>query len=452
MWNHRAQLNTRDRTNFLAQAGWRYGASSTEAEVITQWDSITRTWPEYKAGWSEFGEELLLGGSVAGVPNWLERSRDVLERITRVKGTVPWRSLHQAAAAAAYAGDLATMQAYVERWAAVPAGRNYQLTVYEWRLATLKGDSAAAEQAFQSLGATRADAYRGIPVYGLTDGRGIADGERAGQLTDTWRIKPIWARARGRHGDWIRWRDGLESPLRQGMMGVVLRLRDALFLGEPEDSAVRGAARYVSRIAAGNAISAPDGRDRAIALCWSTVWRLAHGDAHGARSAARYLGEEVALPYHLPVCAGLIEVMSTKIEGGDLRAAVRRWNAIVRPAPLPVYDFGEDPNVIVRDGTLGLDNLLLARFLVQVGDTNAALAAAKRRFYYASFLGRLLPGSLLVDALREEGRLAAMTGDTAEAIGAYNHYLALRENPDYEPWRQERDQVRRELAALVRER
>jgi hypothetical protein len=52
--------------------------------------------------------------------------------------------------------------------------------------------------------------------------------------------------------------------------------------------------------------------------------------------------------------------------------------------------------------------------------------------------------------LREEGRLAAAVGDTAGAIRAYDHYLALRATPsDYEPWRLQRDSVRAELAALI---
>jgi hypothetical protein len=55
----------------------------------------------------------------------------------------------------------------------------------------------------------------------------------------------------------------------------------------------------------------------------------------------------------------------------------------------------------------------------------------------------------LPEYLREEGRLAALVGDTSGALRAYRHYLALRENPD-PPWRAPWDSVRVELAALVR--
>lgn len=52
--------------------------------------------------------------------------------------------------------------------------------------------------------------------------------------------------------------------------------------------------------------------------------------------------------------------------------------------------------------------------------------------------------------LREEGRLAALTGDTAGAINAYQHYLTLRTDPDpvLQP---DVDAVRSALAALVGE-
>jgi hypothetical protein len=53
--------------------------------------------------------------------------------------------------------------------------------------------------------------------------------------------------------------------------------------------------------------------------------------------------------------------------------------------------------------------------------------------------------------LREAGRLEALTGDTAAAIGAYRHYLVLRTAP--EPVLQpEVEGVRRALARLTEKR
>ena len=88
-------------------------------------------------------------------------------------------------------------------------------------------------------------------------------------------------------------------------------------------------------------------------------------------------------------------------------------------------------------------NLILARLWEQLGDRANALRAVRRRS------GGFLLGPLYLSTfLREEGRLAALTGDTTGAIRAYRHYLALRPNP--EPIAQaEVAQVAQELATLV---
>ena len=58
------------------------------------------------------------------------------------------------------------------------------------------------------------------------------------------------------------------------------------------------------------------------------------------------------------------------------------------------------------------------------GDYAAAAAAVRRRFIDAADNPRL------VLALRQEGRWAALAGQTAAAIKAYEHYLLWRSNPE----------------------
>lgn len=58
------------------------------------------------------------------------------------------------------------------------------------------------------------------------------------------------------------------------------------------------------------------------------------------------------------------------------------------------------------------------------GSPTGALRALRRRdFLYGGL-------EYLSTALREEGRLAELTGDRASAIRAYQHYLRLRSNPE----------------------
>jgi len=69
------------------------------------------------------------------------------------------------------------------------------------------------------------------------------------------------------------------------------------------------------------------------------------------------------------------------------------------------------------------DNLVAAQLLEANGDVPGALAAVRRRRF------DLVP-SFLATYLREEGRLAALAGDTSGAIVAYRHYLTLQAHPE----------------------
>lgn len=89
-------------------------------------------------------------------------------------------------------------------------------------------------------------------------------------------------------------------------------------------------------------------------------------------------------------------------------------------------------------------NLIVARLREMQGNPSAALAATRRRRY-----GLRVP-QYLPTYLREEGRLAVVTGDREGAIRAYSHYLALRANaePAITP---QVAQVRAELQKLLGE-
>jgi hypothetical protein len=91
-------------------------------------------------------------------------------------------------------------------------------------------------------------------------------------------------------------------------------------------------------------------------------------------------------------------------------------------------------------------NLVVARLAESQGDLHLALRAVRRR------AGRynMLPPWYLSTFLREEGRLSALTGDTAGAVRAYRHYLDLRPDPEPEV-RSEIELVRAELAKLSQE-
>src|SRR3989442_1174057 len=90
--------------------------------------------------------------------------------------------------------------------------------------------------------------------------------------------------------------------------------------------------------------------------------------------------------------------------------------------------------------------LLTQRLWEGEGEPVRALRAARRRYYGWGPESTRYLSSLLKD----EGRLAALTGDREGAIRAYQHYLALRTDPE-PSMKPEVDRVRLELAKLVAE-
>jgi hypothetical protein len=88
--------------------------------------------------------------------------------------------------------------------------------------------------------------------------------------------------------------------------------------------------------------------------------------------------------------------------------------------------------------------LMLAIAYERAGRDSAALDAVRRgRWRYPTFL--------LSTFLVMEGRLAARVGDTSGAIRAYEHYLALRSNPEPE-LRADRDSIQAIVHRLKRGR
>ena len=89
-------------------------------------------------------------------------------------------------------------------------------------------------------------------------------------------------------------------------------------------------------------------------------------------------------------------------------------------------------------------NFTIARLRESQGDLSAALAAVRRRDA-DGFPGYLWSKPAF---LRQEGRLAALAGDTGGARRAYDEYLVLRTRPDA-AFRPQRDSVIAERAALA---
>jgi hypothetical protein len=156
------------------------------------------------------------------------------------------------------------------------------------------------------------------------------------------------------------------------------------------------------------------------------------------------------------VCADLLEAKLAAAGGSPSSAATKevvdRLDAVIRSGPGgqrngPSVAFTMSPAYVrttVGISPVGFEdfvNLEVARLREGQGDLAGALRALRRRSYSYHLT------DYLATHLREEGRLAALTSDTAGAVRAWRHYLLLRS--DAEPrLRPGVDSVRAALAKL----
>jgi DNA-binding SARP family transcriptional activator/tetratricopeptide (TPR) repeat protein len=152
-------------------------------------------------------------------------------------------------------------------------------------------------------------------------------------------------------------------------------------------------------------------------------WELLHGDTMRARSSIAWLRSRDAQQ------ALMVEAL---------------WAAVAQRAGADSL-LGRVTELSLRGCCTGPwpgNNLILARAYERIGRNDEALRAVRRGLW-------VYPPRYVAAYRREEGRLAARTGDVAGAIQAYRHYLALRSDPD-DRLRRERDDIRGELARLER--
>ena len=160
---------------------------------------------------------------------------------------------------------------------------------------------------------------------------------------------------------------------------------------------------------------------------------IARGDTIGVRTRAKEIEElDVERGYEGYGPALLLATIESLDQNRNSTPALDTLEARARrgPATEPPADLGM---------------LLVARLRRHYGDYQRALAAVRSTHNY-DFVNFFVYRTAY---LKEEGELAAIVGDTAGAIKAYNHYLTLRSDPDSGEATEEREEVRAALARLV---
>jgi tetratricopeptide (TPR) repeat protein len=466
-WSSRDRLSPPDQALLLAEVGPNYPAISTLVQHLGWWERAVDLAPDQPERWYELGDVYFHEGHYLEIESTSRRAAEAFRRSVALdSGTAPLGHLVELAL-------LDDDTAAVRRLGALYLARDKSgelLGFYRWRIAEGQHDDRA-------LTALRAQ-YRQMALpslwrimnYAVLDGRGLEDGDSAAVA-----IRAI----AGRGSDWQRSKTYLHAfEINRGRPVAALadtarqdeaeygphtalyqRVLDALY-GDGDSASGERAAQELARTALGPLPGAGDARAAAqIDLCVLTLWRLNRGELGDAAQAIRRLrssvrGDAPAALTSNAICATLLEAKLTAESGAPgAGAALERFDSLMRIGPGgqrngPPVSFTLSPAYVrstVGISPVGFEdfaNLEIARLRERRGEVAQALAAIRRRPYTYHLT------DYLASHLYEEGRLAALAGDSAGAISAYRHYLALRSNPD-PALRPKVDAVRVQLAKLV---
>jgi serine/threonine-protein kinase len=466
-WASRDRLSPRDHALVIAEVGPAHPATSTLAQYLQAWERAVDLAPDQPDRWFELGDVYFHEGPDLQIASARRRAAEAFRRSAALdSGTAPMGHL---LALAVMNDDTAA----VRRLGALYLARDTSgelLGFYRWRIAEGLHDERALAGLRAQYGRIPLQSLWRIMNHAVLDGRGLEDAESAavairtvlGRSSDVQRSKTYlhaFELNRGRPSAALAETAGPDDAEYGPHAGLYQRVLDALY-GDGDGVSGNRAAEELSRIAGH---PAPRGSDeRAVArtdLCVATLWRLRHGEVGGATAAIARLRDHAPgdSPESLTantVCAALLEAQVAAATGAaGAGAALERLDSIIRSGPGgqragPPVAFTLSP-AYVRS-TVGISpcgfedfvNLEVARLRERQGDLRAALAAVRRRPYAYHLT------DYLAAHLREEGRLAALTGDDAGAVSAYRHYLALRSDPE-PALRPAVDSVRAELAKLV---
>jgi TolB-like protein len=451
-WLGRDRLSPADRTRL--EAG--QGDPATAPAMFARRRAMIAAYPDQPDTWYDLGDAYFHWGILAGQDSALEKARSAFQRgwtidsgttldsAGAVRSPLFAEPLTHMVDLAQVAGDTAdVLRLTALGLQADTAGE--QAHYLQWHQALARGEGARS--AFWA-NQTRT---RGLPrlVFLFTQWSGIAvedaaravaedmvgaSGDYAAELR---KIRRQLALNGGRPGEASR--QDAASPSRS-------ESRDRILAALYWQGDTIGMAELARRLVTLPKVPDPNSRERREQyqdLCDGFQWRLSQGETEGAAEAERLLrtahvsgGDSAMFARFTGLCAAVLQALQVGTSAHPLaRARLAYLDSLARTDVFEVCC-----GVAVQGA-----NLVVARVAEYQGDLPLALRAVRRR---ASGFG-LVP-IFLSTFLREEGRLAALTGDTAGAIRAYQHYLALRRDPE-PALRPEVERVRAELTALLSE-
>ena len=441
-WAARADLNARDAAQLTALAGPRFPALSNASEQTAAWQRVVDLSPGSADAWYALASRLLTDGAPAAVPAWRTRAVAALQRaLAADPDHLPSRQL-----LAPLAGHAAAIPIDAGRPGGVPFDSAAPLSASaRWHAAAVAGDTAALRRTTAQLSTMSPTDLRLIVLTSQLEAIALDIGARAisalraragteGARVDAALAEHSQALNDGRISDALDATQRLRRVLPGQESWLRLQVLDALY-GRGDSSAGASAAARLAELTAASPLALPATWDSWLAnACVAAQWRLAHRDTVRVRTTIEIMRSHPHLEPSVRVsttpiaCAELLDAGLAVVARRDARTQLARVGAMVFT-----------PQVAGDAATYA--PLLLARLLEESGDLPAALAAIRRRGHPATW------PRYAAAMWREEGRLAALTGDRDGAIAAYEHFLRYRTAPSAAA-DADADRARAEIARL----
>jgi hypothetical protein len=440
VWRQRNRLGLADQALLEAYVGPRYPRRAALSELIAAGERAAEVAPHRAEAWHIAGVYLFGLGQMIGYPAWQSRADDALRRALAFDSTAAL-TLDFLLRLTAQAGDRGAIRRYAQLYL-TNNPTAYNADFVRWLAAVMLEDDVAREVASGRIATMTHFNLRAIVDQAIALGVALEDADTAARLYAdslsrlTARITAIvpFLLNRGRPDGARRLlataHDGFGQNADVGLLEF--RIYAALYW-DGDSSEAASAAQSLEAYLDGTPVPRGHVWDRQTASCALAHWRLAVGDLTGAEAALgrirpRSRAAESYPVESTPVCVAALEAQLAAAHGRpNARAALERLDTLLRA--------GSSLRWLVPI----VGNIIAAHLYEERGDPQYAVAIIRRRTSWVN--------QLLSTQLREEGRLAAIVGDSAGAVRAYRHYLALRSDPEPK-LRPEVQRVRAELRRL----
>jgi hypothetical protein len=458
VWRLRDRLSPRDLDLFLAIpiVGPNYPRPSTNAEIIVQAERAASGAVDGPEQWVLLGQVLSHYGAAASRSDWAARSAAALDRAIALDSSFTLAITERLfTALEVHDRDaIARFSALLE----ARVGAGFSDDFFLWAAAQALGDSAAAiKWRDRKDGLSRTDYMQKlvrIALHSAALALPLDDARWAGRSLEREATTAPEQVGLSLSNLAIGFAEGRSTipdasfgeAFGPQWVGTLLQsaLIDPVYRPAATATLAQEAAGGYRLVLSGTRLRWPPVQD-----CFGTLLRLGGRDTTGAVAAIRRL-HAFAASDHPPISSDewqLIDfrvcelLLQALVEGtpavGERRPSLDRLDSLMRDGP---RGFAGAANF----APTAFANFAIARLREAQGDLPRALAAIRRRDvdYFPAYTWSLAP------FLRQEGRLAALAGDAAGALRAYDGYLSLRTAPD-PPLRPQRDSVITERAAVV---